>query len=151
MTAEIAIVNRSALALAADSAVTIRIGARVKIYDSAEKILELSRTQPLALMLYNNVEFVGVPLDILVRKFRNERARTYQRVNVAADAFLEYLRKFPRDVEDERSHLFQVLLTTFTKLKRAYQKKHCRTPFLLRGLRMPVRQYATASRTSFWS
>jgi hypothetical protein len=54
MTAEIAIVNRSALALAADSAVTVRVGPNVKVYDSAEKLFEFSHRQPIALMIYNN-------------------------------------------------------------------------------------------------
>ena len=56
MTAEIAIANRTALAFAADSAVTIRVGNKTKIYDSAEKIFELTRKQPIGLMIYNNVE-----------------------------------------------------------------------------------------------
>jgi hypothetical protein len=114
MTAEIAIVNRSALALAADSAVTIRIGGKYKIYDSAEKIFELTRQQPIALTLYNNVEFVNIPLDVLVRRFRNENRKKFPRIRDAAAAFLDYLRGFPRDVEDEKIHLFQLILPKFS-------------------------------------
>ena len=113
MTAEIAIVNRSAVALAADSAVTIRIGYRYKIYDSAEKIFEFSNSQALGLMLYNNVDFVNVPLDVVIRKYRNENSKTYKTVNEAAESFLNYLHQFTHRVEDEQSYLFQLLLPKF--------------------------------------
>jgi len=43
VTAEIAILNKSAIALAADSAVTISVGPnQQKIYDTADKLFELS-------------------------------------------------------------------------------------------------------------
>lgn len=73
MTAEIALLNRRAIAFAADSAVTISGPGPDKIYNSAEKVFEFSRKVPLGLMLYNALEFVGIPIDVLVRKFRAER------------------------------------------------------------------------------
>lgn len=72
MTAEIALLNRKAVALAADSIVTItdQNNTNIKTYDSAEKIFELSRIFPLGLMTYNSTEFLQVPIEILVREFR---------------------------------------------------------------------------------
>lgn len=116
MTAEIAIVNRSALALAADSAVTIRIGNTQKVYDSAEKIFEFSRKNPIALMVYNSVEFVGVPLDVIVRKYRNEEDQPYDCLKDAADLFTRYLETFKHDIKDERNHLNAVLSSAFNAL-----------------------------------
>jgi len=47
MTAEIAILNKSAVALAADSAVTIAVGSKEeKIFDTADKLFELSDRDP---------------------------------------------------------------------------------------------------------
>lgn len=110
MTAEIAILNRSALAFAADSAVTLTIGNKRKTYDTAEKLFEFSRKQPIALMIYNNVEFVGVPLDVLIRKYRSEHEdREYSTIRDASDTFLEYLRTFEHDVLEEQRHLFLVV------------------------------------------
>lgn len=117
MTAEIAIANRTALALAADSAVTIRVGNKTKIYDSAEKIFELSRRQPIGLMIYNNVEFVNVPLDVVIRKFRSEEKKIYKFVKPAADHFLAYIEKFSRDGIDEKSHLFPLLFEHYRSLQ----------------------------------
>lgn len=122
MTAEIIIVNRSALAFAADSAVTIRLGSRYKIYDSAEKLFEFSRSQPIALMLYNNVEFVGIPLDVLVRKYRNENGKDFESIKAAGTAFLNYLKDFPRSIEDEKAHLVQLLLPKFVAIRKSFSK-----------------------------
>jgi hypothetical protein len=118
MTAEIASVNRSALALAADSAVTIRIGNTQKVYDSAEKIFEFSRKNPIALMVYNSVEFVGVPLEVIVRKYRNEEDKSYECLKDAADLFTKYLEAFKHDVKDERNHLYAVLSSAFSVLNK---------------------------------
>ena len=110
MTAEIAILNRSALALAADSAVTLTVGNKRKTYDTAEKLFEFSRSQPIALMIYNNVEYVGVPLDVLIRKYRSEDGgRAYSTIKEAADLFLEYLRTFEHDIFEEKRYLYMVV------------------------------------------
>ena len=70
MTAEIAILNRTAVALAADSIVTLSGTSGLKTYDSAEKIFEVSLYRPIGLMVYNNAELVRIPLEILAREFR---------------------------------------------------------------------------------
>ncbi|MFT3674215.1 hypothetical protein [Aestuariivirga sp.] len=116
MTAEIAILNRSALALAADSAVTIRMGNKVKIYDSAEKLFELSRVRPIALMIYNNVEFVGVPLDVAIRKFRSESDRNWQTIDHIPTEFQIYLEQFSHSDQDELDFLRGVLSGTLASI-----------------------------------
>jgi len=118
MTAEIALLNRSALAFAADSAVTLRMGANQKIYDSAEKIFEFSRRQPIGVMIYNNVEHVGIPLEVLIRKYRNEQKSDFPSVIAAADAFITYLENVQHPKEEEKSYLFNVLADSFGGLNR---------------------------------
>lgn len=56
MTAEIAIINKSAVALAADSAVTLTIGGAQKVYRSADKIFKLSTNNPITLMFFNSLD-----------------------------------------------------------------------------------------------
>ncbi|MGG7164921.1 hypothetical protein [Clostridium ihumii] len=68
MTAEIAIMNKRAIALAADSAVTI--GDRTKFYNTANKLFMLSKYEPLGIMIYNNAEFMGIPWDIIIKNYR---------------------------------------------------------------------------------
>ncbi len=57
MTAEVAVINRGGVALAADSAVTIDRGGTVKIFQTENKLFELSETKPIGLMIYNNTDF----------------------------------------------------------------------------------------------
>jgi hypothetical protein len=53
MTAEIAVINKSAIALAADSAVTISDGnGNTKIYNGAEKLFALTKYHPVGIMIY---------------------------------------------------------------------------------------------------
>lgn len=73
MTAEIAIINRSAIVLAADSAVTLNVRGAEKIYTSAEKLFELSLTDPIGIMIYNNLEFMGIPLEVVIKQFRDTK------------------------------------------------------------------------------
>lgn len=125
MTAEIAILNRSAIAFAADSAVTISVGSKEKVYDTAEKLFELSRRQPLALMIYNNVEFVGVPLDVLIRKFRVEVAdeTDFASVRDVGNSFVNYLKDFPHDDHEENVYFVNLLRPKFDRVNRMLQGK----------------------------
>jgi hypothetical protein len=71
MTAEIAIINKSAVALAADSAVTISTGTkREKIFNTEDKLFELCNTVPIGIMIYNGMSFAGSPIQVLIRRFR---------------------------------------------------------------------------------
>ncbi|MCQ8186272.1 hypothetical protein [Parvularcula maris] len=91
MTAEVAILNKTAVAVAADSAVTITHGANFsKTYDSADKIFELTTAQPIGIMVYSGMHFLGIPLQSLVREFRDQ-AGAFDKVENAAFAFLEFL------------------------------------------------------------
>jgi hypothetical protein len=51
MTAEVVIMNRKGLAIAADSAVTL--GGSGKIYNTVDKLFALSRYRPVGIMFFN--------------------------------------------------------------------------------------------------
>lgn len=121
MTAEIALLNRRALAFAADSAVTITDGVNHKIYNSAEKIFELSRISNIGIMLYNSLEFMGVPLDVLVRKFRNENDREYASCKEACTAFLDYLQNFSRHKVNEDNNVVMILLEEISDIAKEHR------------------------------
>ena len=71
MTAEIAVMNRFGVALAADSAITIGDGQNTKIYQTANKLFEVSDNKAVGLMIYNNTEFFGAPWEIVIKEFRS--------------------------------------------------------------------------------
>jgi len=72
MTAEIAILNRSAVALAADSAVTISGPKGEKIYNTANKLFNLSKYHPVGIMVYSNADFMGVPWETIIKAYREK-------------------------------------------------------------------------------
>ncbi len=92
MTAEIAIMNKSAVVLAADSAVTIGSGGGAKIFNTANKIFEISDGSHIGLMIFNSLEFMGLPLEVLAKEFRRERGgKKFATVNECRTDFLSYL------------------------------------------------------------
>lgn len=75
MTTEIAVLNRLGIALATDSAVTISGNGHVKVFDTADKLFELSTDFPIAVMINGNMDCIGVPWEILVKDFRLTEGR----------------------------------------------------------------------------
>ena len=69
MTAEIAILNKATVVLAADSAMTL--GGIEKVY-RGDKLFPLSRSEPVGVMIYGNAEFMGVPWETLVKIYRRK-------------------------------------------------------------------------------
>lgn len=77
MTAEIIVLNRGAIAIAADSAVTVSgDDHRNKVFNSANKLMMLSEHAPVAAMIYNHAELLGLPWETLIKTFRSRLGRT---------------------------------------------------------------------------
>jgi hypothetical protein len=72
MTAEIAILNKNAVALAADSAVTLRNPDNQKVYNTANKLFMLSKYHPVGIMVYGSADLIGVPWETVIKMFRAE-------------------------------------------------------------------------------
>lgn len=84
MTAQIGILNKNAVVLATDSAVTIADGKREKAFNTAEKLFELVKNKPIGIMIYNAAEFNGVPWEIFIKDYGKKHA------NVAFSKLEEY-------------------------------------------------------------
>ena len=101
MTAEVCIMNKLAVALAADSALTLGEG---KVYGSAEKIFQLSSTAPVGVMIYGGAEFLGVPWETIVKEFRSGQSKKREpTLDKYAEAFLRFLldkKLFPKGAQD---------------------------------------------------
>lgn len=72
MTAEVAVMNCQAVALAADSAVTINYPNGQKIYNSVNKLFMLSKYAPVGIMVYGVGDLTGVPWETIIKCFRSE-------------------------------------------------------------------------------
>ncbi len=89
MTAEIAILNKEAVALASDSAVTIRLSGGQKIFTSANKLFPLSNYEPVGIMVYNSAHFMGVPWEVIVKLYRDKLGE--KRFNTLEDYFSDFI------------------------------------------------------------
>ncbi|MFR0608603.1 hypothetical protein ACLUV9_09490 [Limosilactobacillus balticus] len=69
MTAEIAILNRRGIALAADSALTINNN---KVLNSAVKLFTLDSAHYIGIMIYGNADFMDVPWEVILKTFREK-------------------------------------------------------------------------------
>lgn len=124
MTAEIAIINRSAVTLAADSAMTLEVRGQEKIYTSADKIFELSLHDPIAIMINNNLEYLGIPLDVAIKKFRtSDCCVRFNSVPEAAAAFFRFLEHELRpDDALQMRHAALLIGPVFQEVRRQYER-----------------------------
>lgn len=93
MTAQIAILNKSAIALATDSAVTIDGSLNRKTYNTVNKLFTLSKYAPVGIMFYGNAEFMNVPWETIVKTYRNRLAtKRFPVLDDYTTHFLDFLR-----------------------------------------------------------
>ena len=94
MTAEIVIMNLEAIALAADSAITIDHGnSQRKVYSSANKLFALSDIAPVGILVYGNASFMGIPWETVIKEYRyNLGNDTYDSLEGYYTGFCEFLR-----------------------------------------------------------
>ena len=93
MTAEILIMNKEAVALAADSAVTVDFPfSAPKIYYTANKIFQLSYKFPVGIMIYGNTNFMSVPWSTIIKLFRKEIDSEKESIKDYVVLFIDFLK-----------------------------------------------------------
>jgi len=111
MTAEIVALNKGAVALAADSAVTVGsrslVGTQSKVFRSADKLFALSQTQPIAVMCYGNADLMGIPWETVIKGYRSHLKDTvFPRVADYAADFLDYAGCYLKHVTEKEMEEF---------------------------------------------
>jgi hypothetical protein len=101
MTAEVCLMNRLAIVIAADSASTVtqwtEKGSEERYFKGSNKIFQLSDHQPVGLMIFDSSEILRVPWEIAVKAFRNELAKkSFNSLPEYAAEFFSFLEKSPR-------------------------------------------------------
>ena len=120
MTAIVGILNKRAAVMAADSAVTVRNDKGVKIYNTATKIFSLSDEHPIGVMIYDNVEFMGTPWDLIFNLYRKERGgRACQSVQEYAEEFIRFLKEkeFYSNEESRENYLLLEMSAYYNMVK----------------------------------
>ncbi|KPH10309.1 hypothetical protein CO657_04050 [Rhizobium acidisoli] len=111
MTAEICMMNRLAVVLAADSATTVSRwvdGKREERYfKGANKVFQLSNMQPVGLMIYDSADILNVPWELIVKSFREHiNLKSFNSVEEYAREMFSYLsdnpRFFPEQIQNEK-------------------------------------------------
>ncbi|WP_425410552.1 hypothetical protein [Hyphococcus sp.] len=119
MTSEVVLMNRQAVAMAADSAVTISGDRYLKTYQSVDKLFPLVENQPVGVMIYNNAEIMSTPWETVISLYREQaRSRPLDTVAAYAEDFMEFISGnpdlFPADHQD--TEFFKVVAVVFTVL-----------------------------------
>ena len=104
MTAEVAILNHNAVAVAADSAITVP--SRNTIYYTASKIFSLSLRDPVAIMIYGTATFGSIPWESIVKIYRQSEAKSRGTVHEYAASFIEYLSSIADRMSKKSQHEF---------------------------------------------
>jgi hypothetical protein len=106
MTAEIAIMNRTAVVLAADSAVTVtswKDGKQERRYfKGANKLYELAKSGPVGLMIYGSAGLQGVPWELPIKAFREFLAHEqFDHLATYPERFFEFVQHNDKLFSDE--------------------------------------------------
>ncbi len=120
MTAVIGILNKNAVAIAADSAVTVSGSNGRKIYNTANKIFTLSKYHPVAIIIYNSANFINTPWEIIIKIYRNElKDKSFPFLEDYSKDFFEFLknRKFFTTEETIKHYYFSFLYGLIEDLK----------------------------------
>lgn len=90
MSAGICIMNKNAVALAADSAVTI--GQHLAIHNSANKLFALSKIAPVGVIIYSNAELMGIPMELIIKQYKSGlKNRVFPNLEDYVADFLKFL------------------------------------------------------------
>lgn len=94
MSAGIVLMNKEGVSIAADSAVTI--GNRSAIFNTSDKLFNISSDTPVGIVIYGNADFMGIPLSVIIKDYAkeiNNQKIVFSQLKEYLDYFLEYLRK----------------------------------------------------------
>ena len=71
MTALVSVLNTHAVALAADSAITINRPGNRKVHNGGNKLFALSKYHPVGIMYCGNCDFMDTPLEVIIKMYRD--------------------------------------------------------------------------------
>jgi hypothetical protein len=109
MTAVLGILNKQAVAIAADSAVTIGDPINHKIFNRANKIFTLSKFHPVGVMIYNSANFMGTPWETIIKIYRKQLGDTsFSTVKLYQEDFISFLKNkdFFSKEKDQQAFLY---------------------------------------------
>jgi hypothetical protein len=110
MTCEVVVMNRHAVALAADSAVTVTQWVDGKeekrFFKSVNKVFQLSKAHPIGMMIYGSGDLQAVPWELIAKEYRKHLGdKAFDTVEQYAQDFFSFIQTnsgiFPREYQEE--------------------------------------------------
>ena len=122
MTTEIAIMNKTAIALAADSAATVlsenHIGTTQKIFNTANKLFTLSKYAPVGIMIYGASSLMSIPWETIIKQYRkNLGNKKFKRLSDYCDSFFRYLDDFNFEKVLQERYIQQLSFSIASQIK----------------------------------
>lgn len=120
MTAEVAILNRHGLALAADSAVTV---GEERVWTYTNKIFSLGPYNDIAIMIYGNGDFAGFPWETVIKSFkRHVNKERFETVSDCTSRFFSFLSD-DRWSDDVQSNLvvYSIIINELSEISNTIQ------------------------------
>ena len=134
MTSEVVLMNRQAVAMAADSAVTISGHEYIKTYQSVDKLFPLGDGAPVAVMIYSNAEIMSTPWETVISLYREAtRGQVLPTVEAYAEDFMDFISGnpdlFPPDHQDTEyfklvAVVYSVIAQDFDDQVRKFQESN---------------------------
>lgn len=139
MTTLLAIMNPQAVALAADSAVTldgtgsVDTGYLPKIFQST-KIFALSQVAPVGVMTYDNAAFMNIPIDTLIKEYKYRLGdKTFQQLEEYADDFCRFLTEYVceelLDEEHQLAYIEELVRSIFDEITGQIRREIAEAPY----------------------
>lgn len=93
MTAIVGVLNSQGIAIAADSAVTVTGSNGKKVYNRSNKIFTLSKYHPVGIAIYSSADFLGIPLETLIKLYREKiKDSSFRTLNEYKLDFIEFIK-----------------------------------------------------------
>lgn len=120
MTAQIATMNTGGIALASDSAVTIK---GRKVYNSAEKLFGLSENHTVGVMVYGANSMFHFPWETIIKLYGSKLNDPFDTLKEYMESFLQFLNKneyseFMSEVNEEK----YIVDKLYSKIKQLHSK-----------------------------
>jgi len=122
------IMNKEAVALAADSAVSLVTGPAEnpqKIFTSVNKIFGLSGNHTVSLMIYNNASFLGIPWEPIITRFGESLGPSpLPTLADYAERFLSFLKSEQELItaDIEKQYFSSVIYTYYLSFRQIFQQ-----------------------------
>ena len=133
MTAQVGIFNKKGIALATDSAITVTVGGKEKVFNTAEKLFELTPCAPVGIMTYNNAEFMSVPCEVLIKQYRiHNKDVIFDTLEEYKDSFIDFISHnefICKEFEEEAvaksasAHLQNIIERTIARFEEIQEKQ----------------------------